>query len=104
MAETLVRVLVLFDERRGQVIRPDVESESSFNFCANMGWNTTSTTSGGEGVCDPCRVVMWFVGGGRFPRLPAPFQGALEFGHLRAEGQEEQRRKTNGDWIQVSGA
>jgi hypothetical protein len=47
-------------------------------------------------VCDPCRVVMRFVGGGRFPgalppaRLPAPFQDAPEFGHLRAEGQEEQ--------------
>jgi len=35
---------------------------------------------------------MWFVRGGRFPSalppatLPAPFQGALELGHLRAEG------------------
>jgi hypothetical protein len=33
-------------------------------------------------MCDPFRVVMWFVGGGRFPgalppaRLPVPFQGA----------------------------
>ncbi len=33
-------------------------------------------------MCDPFRVVMWFVGGGRFPgplppaTLPAPFQGA----------------------------
>jgi hypothetical protein len=43
-------------------------------------------------VCDPFRVVMWFVGGGRFPgalppaSLPAPLSGRLDFAHLRTEG------------------
>jgi hypothetical protein len=93
MAPTLVRVLVhlIFSTKdSANVIRTDVESEL-INFCANMGWNTTSATSGGEGVCDPFRIVWWFVGGGRFPgalppaTLPAPFQGAMtaEGGRMR---------------------
>ncbi len=52
MARTLVRVLVQLissTKERADVIRPDVESKL-INFCANMGCNTTSATSGGEGA------------------------------------------------------
>ena len=85
MAQTLVRVLVhlIFSTKdRANVIRPEVESELIQFLTQTWGGNTASATSGGEGVCDPFRVVMWFVGGGRFPgalppaTLPAPFQGA----------------------------
>jgi hypothetical protein len=57
---TLIRLLVylIFSTKdRADGIRPDVESQL-INFWANMRWNTTSATSGGEGVCDPFRVVM----------------------------------------------
>jgi hypothetical protein len=75
MAQTLVRLLVhlIFSTKdRANVIRPDVEGEL-IQFLHKHGVDTTSaTSSGGEGVCDPFRVVMWFVGGGRFPGGVAP--------------------------------
>jgi hypothetical protein len=76
---------------------------------------------GRDGVCGWCTFSR-----GRWPRLPyqAPFQGALEFGHLRAEGasaasalsgrvsqhiqdlprsrQQLLRTRHSSDWIQVS--
>jgi hypothetical protein len=93
MAQALVRLLVhLIFSTKDRAQYGLTSRASSFNFCANIGWNTTSATSEGEGVCDPFRVVMWFVGGGRFPgalppaRLLAPFQGASRSTSRTSEG------------------